>query len=371
ARYALDTVFPEYYPVGSEVGLVVDGDWVRLVSEPYEIFDWELLALLTVIPGLALLTEGLTGLRRFRARERGAFPVLRVLVRADPGGRRIRVYAADDPASARPLFLLRPGRLESFGPRPRHRPPATGPLSQLREGVLYGTPFHGADVALVAPGVSGVFPVAPAGPSADGAGRTRERARRNRNTGRPVDEVAAEIAAGPRPPAEPRSWSADAVSRGVGVFMLLILHGNVLLNITAEPGLSWVLAALSFPVLVTLAAVALNWRISAGRTGIRVTGAWRTRHIPWEDVTGVRHADDSVYVDRAGADEIRLAPVGFRPLEKRLGTPSSARRAADELRALAHRPELRPLEDPRGTGFPLGPPLLVAGVAVVIAFRLL
>ncbi|MEU3601358.1 hypothetical protein ABZ714_21955 [Streptomyces sp. NPDC006798] len=372
-RYALDTVFPEYYPVGSEVELVVDGDWVRLVSEPYDLFDWELTALLTVLPGLALLTEGLTGLRRFHRRRRDAFPVLRVHVRPDRDGRRIRVFAADDPAAARPLFLLRPGRLESFGSGGRRL--TEGPAWEVREGVLYGVPLPGADTALVATGASGVFSTAPAGPSAYGPGRTRERtrerARRNRHTGRPVAEVAAELAAGPVPPAEPRIWTADPVSRVVGGFFLLICSVGSVPRLGSEVSLSWVLALLAFPVFATLAATALNWRISAGRTGVRLAGAWRVRHVPWDEITGIRHVDDSVYVERTAGGELRLGPVGFRPVQKRLGTPSSAHRAADELRALWHRPELRPVRDPDGDGLRLGPPLVLIGAAVIVALRLL
>ncbi|MEU5161905.1 hypothetical protein AB0G74_20200 [Streptomyces sp. NPDC020875] len=368
-RYALDTAFPEHYPVGSEVELVVDGDWIRLVSEPYDLFDWELTVLLTALPGLALLTEGLTGLRQFRRRQRDAFPVLRVHVRPDRDGRRIRVFAADDRAAARPLFLLRPGRLESVGSGGRRL--TEGPSWEVREGLLYGVPLPGADTALVATGASGVFSTYAAGPSAYGPGLTRERTRRNRHIGRPVAEVAAELAAGPVPPAEPRIWTADPVSRVVGGFFLLICSAGSVPRLVSELSLSWFLALLAFPVFATLAATALNWRISAGRTGVRLAGAWRVHQVPWDEIAGIRHTDDGVYVERTTGDELRLGPVTFGPLQKLLGTPSSARRAADELRALWHRPELRPVRDPDGDGLRLGPPLVLIGTAVIVVLRVL
>ncbi|MGV9313231.1 hypothetical protein ACWDR0_13700 [Streptomyces sp. NPDC003691] len=371
-RHALHTVFPEYYPVGTEVEVVYDGSWTRLVSEPYELIDQEIVALLTGVPGLLFLADGLAALRRVRERGRSPQPVLGVLVRPGPG-RALLVHAGDAPDGGEALFTLRPVRLRPARSAAGDRVP--GPLPGRRrfprEALLFGTPRPGGEVFLAAPGEYGLFTVGPGSPvgrEAAAAPPSDPRPRRNRNALRPPDEVAA----GMVPVTAPRVWSADRASRGVALFLLLVPVAGTVELLTGNPSpYRLVLGAVVLPTLLTLVAAALNWRVSAGRTGVWVTGAWRVRHVPWEQLTGVRHVDDGLRIGVSGKEEIRLYPTGFLRLQQLLKQPSAARRAAEEVRALRHHPELRPAADPQAHGMPLGPVLTAGGVLLYLAVVLL
>ncbi|MFH8619289.1 hypothetical protein ACH4E8_30065 [Streptomyces sp. NPDC017979] len=398
-RHTLDTVFPEDYPVGTSVDLVVDGDWVRLVAEPYDIFDWELLLVLSSVPGLAFLLNGATGHLRARSLNGRALPALRVLVHEGEEDARTYVYAADDLAAERPLltfhslYATEAGRLPDDEARVETAEEeserfdallASGKNPPLREAVLLGAPYAGAEVAFLAPEPTGkteqvdversVTPVRPyaLGPlspkaygraKAPGQQPARRRARR-----RPVREVAD----GMRPTTAPRSWTADGGSRGVGVFLLAV-QGITLAQLLVGDW-SWykVLALFALPYFITIVATALNWRLTADRGGVWVRGGWRVRHVRWERIAGVRHAHDTVEISISGSrDEIELMPVSAGWFQRRLGKGSAAADATEALRAMLHYPELRPTEDAesRDQGAPLGP--VIAGFTLVWAAAVL
>ncbi|MEU9606588.1 hypothetical protein [Streptomyces sp. NPDC048057] len=397
-RHTLDTVFPEDYPVGTTVDLVVDGDWVRLVAEPYDIFDWELLLVLSAVPGLAFLVNGVTGHLRARSLNGRALPALRVLVHDGEEDARTYVYAADDRAAERPLLTFHSLYVTEAG----HQPDdgidqvfeevveaqedeqerfdallACGKNPPLREAVLLGAPYSGAEVAFLAPEPTGteqvdversVTPVRPYGPRLvdpaafagtrlRGTARTPEQqSARRRPRRRPVREVAD----GMRPTAAPRSWTADGGSRGVGVFLLLA-QGLTLAQVL-DGDWSWhkVLALFALSFFTTIVATALNWRLTADRGGVWVRGGWRVRHVRWERIAGVRHAHDTIEISISGShDEIELMPVSAGWFQRRLGKGSAATEASEALRAMLHYPELRPTEDAesRDQGTPLGPVL--------------
>ncbi len=389
-----ETAFPEDFPVDSRVDVVVDGDWSALVAEPYDTFGWELLVLAGSVTGLAFLANGVDGRTRSERLRRGPLPVLRVLVREGHDDGRTWVFAADDPQGRQPILHFH--SLYSFEDDEDEDEDDEGghdegdaeeaavelgklvdilkgqdPPPPLREAVLYGVPCAGAELAFVARDAEGdevavecsvtaVKPAAPGlvtrpGPVARPA-QGRERAERPR----PVDEVAAELA----PTAGPRVWSAHGFSRGLGLGLLVVQGGGIWAALDDGLSWTWLWLAAGLPWLVTAVSTALTWRIAADRDGLWVTGAWRVRRIAWDEITSVRHADDSIRIRRDEDSTVALSPTGWAWLERRLGRVPHAVRAADELRALLHRPELRPLEEAAAgqQGMPVGPPLAAVSV---------
>ncbi|BFO15039.1 hypothetical protein SHKM778_14270 [Streptomyces sp. KM77-8] len=158
----------------------------------------------------------------------------------------------------------------------------------------------------------------------------------------------------------------------MGIGLLLVQGGGIWAALENGPSWSWLVMAAGAVWLVTSVATALSWRITADRDGLWVTGAWRVRRIPWTVITSVRHTDDAIRVGRAKDSSVDISPVGWAWLERRLGHEPGAERAADEIRALSLRPELRPEEEaPAGRqGMPLAPPLVALlvlwGAAVLL-----
>lgn len=380
--HRFETAYPEDFPVGSRVDVVVDGDWTALVAEPYDVFGWELLVLAGSVMGLAFLANGADGRTRSQRLRRGPLPVLRVLVREGHADGRTWVYAADDPEGRYPLLHFH--SLYAFEDEDEEEAEddvaasaaelakvkqilkGEDPPPPLREAVLYGVPYAGAEVAFVALGdaddaeasvecsVTAVRPAVPQ-PWERGA-----RPRGRRSPRRSVDE----IAVGMTPAAGLRVWTARGFSRAVGLALLLVQGGGIWAALGDGPSWSWLWLAVGLPWLVTAVATALTWRITADRDGLWVTGAWRVRRVPWNAITSVRHSEDGIRVGRAEDSSVELSPTGWAWLERRLGREPHAERAAEELRALLLRPELRPLEEASAgrQGMPVGPPLVALSV---------
>ncbi|WP_229852042.1 hypothetical protein [Streptomyces roseolus] len=385
--HRFETAYPEDFPVDSRVDIVVDGDWAALVAEPYDAIGWELLAMAGSVAGLAFLANGVDGRMRSRRLRREPLPVLHVLVRESHDDGRTWVFAADDPEGLRPilhfhsLYAFEEEDDEEGGEAPvveldkiTEVLKGEDPPPPLREAVLYGAPYAGAEVAFVAfddeddvevsvqCSVTAAKPVGP---------RLMERGqlRRERETPqRPRDE----IAVGMTPSAGPRTWTARGFSRAVGLGLLLVQGSGIWAALEDGPSWHWLWLAVGLPWLVTAVATALTWRITADRDGLWVTGAWRVRRVPWNVITSVHHSDDGIRVGRAKDSSVELSPTGWAWLEHRLGHEPHAVRTAGELGALLLHPELRPLEEaPAGRqGMPVGPPLVALsalwGVAVLL-----
>ncbi len=386
--HRFETAFPEDFPVGSRVDIVVDGDWKALVAEPYDVLGWELLVLGGSAAGLAFLVNGAAGRARSRRLRRGPLPVLHVLVREGHDDGRTWVFAADDPKGLRPILYFHSlyaadaeddGEEEADGHEGGDDSAAAvelgrltdilrgeDPAPPLREAVLYGVPYAGAEVAFVARDdadddeVAVECSVSAVKPADAGRGGSRPRLRERESAQRSADEVAARMTR----TADPRVWRAHGFSRAVGLFLLLVEGGGIWAMLDDNPSWTWLFLIAGVPWLVTAVATALTWRITADRDGLWVTGAWRVRRVPWDVITSVRHSADSIRVGRAKDDSFEVSPAGFAWLERRLGREPAAERAADELRALLLHPELRPTEEAtaRQQGMPVGPPLAALSV---------
>ncbi|MFG2409507.1 hypothetical protein ACGFR8_35250 [Streptomyces brevispora] len=389
--HRFETAYPEDFPVDRRVDIVVDGDWAALVAEPYDTFGWELLVLVGSVAGLAFLANGVDGRTRSKRLRREPLPVLHVLVREGHADGRTWVFAADDPEGLRPILHFH--SLHAFEDEDEDGGDAgdgpavielgkvmeilsgEDPPPPLREAVLYGVPYAGAEVAFVArDGTDGAevsveCSVTAVKPAVPGLVKREPQRRKRQSPQRPCDE----IAAGMTPTAAPRVWTANSLSRAVGFGLLLVQGGGIWAALDDGPSWSWLLLAVGLPWLVTAVATALTWRITADRDGLWVTGAWRVRRVPWNVITSVRHADDGIRVGRAKDSPVELSPTGWAWLERRLGREPHAVRAAEELRALLLRPELRPLEEaPTGRqGMPVGPPLVALSVLWGVAVLLL
>ncbi|AXG81459.1 hypothetical protein [Streptomyces paludis] len=388
--HRVESWYPEDFPVGSAVDLVVDGDYVRLVAEPYDVEGWQVLVMAALAAAAVFLANGVTGRASSTRLHTEPQPVLKVLVRRDRKDFRTRVYAADDPAGERPvlsLFTVPAAEDGEEEPEDEKYEDAAEDerdeeawerlaLTAPREAVLYGSPHADGELVLVtaaAPGIAlvetGATPVRPAVPKLQDALRAHlpggprgrgdaRRARRNRYPRRTEEEIVAGMVTGP----DPVSYAADTRSRLVGGFLLLAQAGGIW--ILLRDGFSWpsVLLIIALPFTLRDASLALNWRITADQQGVWVTGAWRTRRIPWDRLHRVRAEAEGIRIKVVGGSEHTLP--GRRP---------AALRAEEELNVLRGRPELRPGRDagPGEQGMPVGPVIVVVAVLWAVAVLLL
>ncbi|MFD3976129.1 hypothetical protein [Streptomyces cyaneofuscatus] len=385
--HRFETAFPEDFPVGRQVDIVVDGDWAALVAEPYDAFGWESLVVGGMAVALGFFANGVDGRTRMARLRRRALPVLRVLVREGHEDGRTWVFAADDPGALRPILhfhsLLATDEEDEKGNEGNEsddgeadavaltkiRQILTGddPPPPLREAVLYGAPYAGAEVALAAradadePEVlveCSVTAVKPAVPALPARG---PKSGRRKNERRSVEEIAATMTPGPGL----RVWKAHGLSRGVGLSLLAVQGGGIWAMLDDGPSWSWLWLPVALSWLISTVATTLTWRITADRDGLWVTGAWRVRRVEWDAITSVRHHEDGIRIGTGkGHPDVDLAPTGWAWLERRLGREPYAVRAADEVRALHLAPELRPAEEAPAArqGMPAGPPLVALSV---------
>ncbi|MCH0539368.1 hypothetical protein I3F58_07295 [Streptomyces sp. MUM 203J] len=404
----VETLYPGDFPVGSRVDVLVDGDWTRLVAEPYDTVDGELLTLAALVAGLGFFANGVDGRSRAERLRRGPLPVLKVLVREGEDDGRVWVYAADDPTGARPLLHFH--TLYASDGEEDEEEDADGegdareglrrlgailkgeePPAPLREAVLYGVPYAGAELAFVARededdaevsvecSVTAVKPVVPKLLTGR-APRPERKVPGSPSDGRPAhgrttppQRPIQEIAAGMAPTAAPRVWSAHGMSRAVGLCLLAFQGGSIWGIVDDGLSWSWLLLPLTVPWLTKSVSTALGWRVTADRDGVWITGPWRVRHLPWDAVAAVWHKEDGIRIDPVKGERIGLSPTGWSWLERRLGREPHAQRTADELRALLYDQGLRPLEEagPGQQGMPLGPVLVAVSVVWGTAVLLL
>jgi hypothetical protein len=104
----------------------------------------------------------------------------------------------------------------------------------------------------------------------------------------------------------------------------------------------------------------LNWRITADRSGLWLAGAYKVRHLSWDELRAVVYTGGVIEIRRADGKTWEPS-LGWPWMERRLRLRPSYVRAAEEISAMHTHPELRPTEESpaRDHGLPLGPVLAV------------
>ena len=366
--------------------------------------------------GFTVLLSGVLGRRRARALRQAPAPVLRVLVR-DTAHADTEVLAADDPAALRPLFRIAVSdpdrtaagihtvdRADKDADKDAENPeepedaddlptaldvvvddvlddvlggggvPAerSGPL---REAVLYGTPYDGAEILLVsAPSKPGGAPrsqwsTGPVRPLSEPEVRRRlVRAKRAAVRAARSDARHAELVAAVRAQSikivSVRRWRAGPVD---WLATFLMAQCGVWLYWAAIDESLWHRVLLVFAGMrgATRIPVKLSWRITADRTGIWLTGLRRPRHIPWDDLRSARREGFDLKLRWRGGDTWVVAAPHSARLQRRRGLTHPYDALAAELSAMIADPALRPTgesgEEERGR--PLWPFAAVLGIA--------
>ncbi|MFE2421232.1 hypothetical protein [Streptomyces hokutonensis] len=368
--------------------------------------------------GLTVLLSGALGGRRARALREAPAPVLRVLIRETVFGD-AEVLAADDTAALRPLFRVaisdpynRAGRTDTAdGTGHAHENPddpqdpqdpenpetsehpddidglldtlddalTDGPVAErsgpVREAVLYGTPYDGAEILLVsAPSKPGGAPRAqwstgPVRPLSEAEVRRRlvreKRAavRAARNDARHAELVAA-VAARNAEPVPVRRWRAGPVD-WLAAFLMAQCAGWLYWIATDESLWHRFLLILMGMWGATRIPVKLSWRITADRTGIWLNGLRQPRHIPWKDLRSARRDGFDLKLRWRGGDSWVVAAPHSARLQRGRGRIHPYDALAAELSAMIADPARRPTgesgEEERGR--PLWPYAAVLGIA--------
>ncbi|MER5475230.1 hypothetical protein [Streptomyces sp. NPDC002685] len=349
------------------------------------------------LAGLAAtaLASAWLGRHRAVALRRDPAPVLRVLVRDDAQGT-TEVYAADDLAAGRPLFTVEltsyDGDTEAADDEPDEPDEADEELERLfdavdddtpgpvREAVLYGAPFDGAEVVVVSADEDPTQPpltewsAGPVRPLTPGAGLrriTRQKAREAR--GRRLEQQVRERHAG-RPAVPVRRWQAGWLDWLAAA--LLVQWGGWLCG-------AWFTDWGPSPWELTLAAAIglygavrvpqkLAWRITADSTGLWITGLRGPRHIPWDDFRSVRRQSFELKL-RWRDDNWSVRAPKWTWLERRRGLTHPYDTLAAELTVMRDDPRLRPTGESSGAerGRPLWPAALALAVLWVATLALL
>ncbi|MEU9956083.1 hypothetical protein [Streptomyces sp. NPDC050982] len=342
------------------------------------------------LAGLAVtaLASAWLGRHRALALRRAPAPVLRVLVRDDAQGT-TEVYAADDLAAVRPLFTV---DLTSYdGEEPDDDEDeddeddeggdeelerlldavdddTPGPV---REAVLYGAPFDGAEIVVVSadedpdqPPLTewSTGPVRPLSPSAGMRRVAKEKAREEQN--RQLEEQARELVVD-RPPVPVRRWRAGWLDWVAAALLVLWGAWFVAMWFSESGAPLWKLALLGVLGLYGVVRVPLKlaWRITADRSGLWVTGLRGPRHVPWDDIRSVRRQSFELKLRWRG-DDWSVAAPRWAWFERRQGLVHPYDALAAELTAMRTDPALRPTGESTAPerGRPLWPLVLVLGL---------
>ena len=332
---------------------------------------------------LTLLLSGTLGRRRATALRTSPVPVLRVLVGKDDHADAV-IYATDDTEALRPLFTVAT-RAEAEGKGDDEAeaeeleelldaPAKTGARAPLREAVLYGTPYDGAEILLVGaaeePGEPPVveWSTGPVRPLPEGAARRRlareERAAVRAEVRAARDgELAATVRAGTTV-VPVRRWRAGPVDWLAGFLTAQWCLGYFLLGIDHSLWFRGLLLLFGLMCAVRVP-VKLRWRVTADRTGIWLNRLRAPRHIPWDDLRAARTESFELQLRVRDGDDWSMAAPRWAWWQRRRGLIHPYDALAAELSAMIADPALRPTgeSEEKERGRPLWPFAVALGIA--------
>ncbi|MFG2778960.1 hypothetical protein ACGFY7_14080 [Streptomyces prunicolor] len=309
---------------------------------------------------LTLLLSGTLGRRRATALRKAPAPVLRVLVGKDDHEDAV-IYATDDTEALRPLFTVATrasgddkgegdDKDDPVGPEELEEildATATAGPALLREAVLYGAPYDGAEILLIGaaeePGEPPVteWSTGPVRPLAEGAAR-RRLAREKRAAVRAArdEELAATVRAGIAV-VPVRRWRAGPVDRLASFLTVQWCTGYFLLAIDDSLWFRGLLLLFGLMCAVRVP-VKLRWRITADRTGIWVNRLRAPRHIPWDELRAARRESFELQLRVRDGDNWAVAAPRWAWWQRRRGLIHPYDALAAELAAMIADPALRP-----------------------------
>ena len=349
--------------------------------------------------GATALASAWLGRQRAGALRGAPVPVLRVLVRDDAQGT-TEVYAADDLTAERPLFTVdltsfdddddddddhldddNDGDYDAGDGDDEIERMLLGldddTLGPVREAVLYGAPFDGAEVLVVSADEDPEQPpltewsAGPVRPLSPDAGRRRAAKHREQAAdGLQLELRGRELAGQQAATGKVRRWRAGWLDWLATAF--LVQWGLWLVwGWFDEPGMSmWKLALI--PLLGLYGAVRvpmkLAWRVTADRSGVWVTGLRGPRHVPWDDLRFVRRRSLELKIDWQDGDWAVSAPR-WAWLQHRRGFTHPYDALAAELTAMRLDAELRPTGESGAAerGRPVWPLTAVLAAVWVVA----
>ncbi|AZQ37008.1 hypothetical protein EJ357_29110 [Streptomyces cyaneochromogenes] len=351
--------------------------------------------------GVTVLASAALGRWRAAGLRREPVPVLRVLMRVNTDVD-TEVYAADDLEAVRPLFTVATSELDEddeddddeHEDEPEdedgddrededHADPDDAEVRELldrldtdepgplREAVLHGLPYDGAEVLLVIAPTEPDEPAVvewstgPVRPFSEGAVRRRLAREKRAEADEARQRGAAEDVAGRlrgQGHVEVRRWRAgwpDWLSAAIGTVWVGVLF-------VTDGGLwRYVLAALLGLGMALLVPRQLAWSVTADREGLWFNGLRRIRHIAWDEVRIVESKGPELRIGsrRSVFGEWSVDTLRWRWLERRAGLVHPYDRLAAEVTAMWRDPDTRPaaVSDERRRGRPLWP------LAVLIA----
>ncbi|MFF3450389.1 hypothetical protein ACFYXJ_24990 [Streptomyces sp. NPDC002667] len=353
--------------------------------------------------GVTALLSGVLGGRRAAALGAAPAPVLRVLTRATRHGD-ARVFAADDVAGLRPLFTVgvvpsdhkgdydaddvADGTVDLVADVADIAGPAeTNPLyddgpGPLREAVLYGAPYDGAEVVLVSAAAEPGGPLVterssgPVRPVPESTVRRRlEQAKRAAARRAAEDEQHLGLVAAARlmTTVPVRRWRAGPVDRLAG---LLVVVSGASMYWAISDGVSglWqgIVAALTGLYAAFRIPVKLRWRITADRTGLWLNGLRGTTHVPWDDLRSARREALELKLRWSHGGAWTVSAPRWAWLQRRRGVPHPYDALAAEVTAMLGDRALRPTGDSeeKERGRPLWPlavPFVLAWLTALLA----
>ncbi|MFI1923026.1 MULTISPECIES: hypothetical protein [unclassified Streptomyces] len=356
--------------------------------------------------GLTVLFSAVSARRRAVGLRGVPVPVLRVLVREN-GDVETEVFAADDLAALRPLFTVSTIEVDGRADDDEDDEDRDGTegdadaaddeslrelisridderAGPLREAVLYGAPYDGAEVVFLAAAEKAGEPpvveasVGPVRPVTALAHRSRARTERRKAFREARQEelrgaAAAVVGAEPTGPkadlVKVRRWRAgwaDWVAVGLVLLFLPIYWEDSGWWRYGYGLVATLLAALLLPRRIA-------WRVTADHEGLWFNGLSGPRHLAWDHVRAVEceGARLRIHGRQASFEEWRVASPRWPWLETRFGLLHPHERTAAEITAMWRQPEARPagLADGRDRGralWPLGIVIGVVGAAAVI-----